>query len=104
MGGFRADIFQKTSCKLICDIFKHSPVFRIGGDEFVVILKTEDYENRYELIEKINDKTLVCREATGSTIAVGISEFVKGKDNFVTEVFSRADSMMYKRKTEMKYQ
>ncbi|MBQ5423407.1 MAG: GGDEF domain-containing protein, partial [Clostridiales bacterium] len=32
--------------RLICDVYKHSPVFRIGGDEFVVILKGTDYENR----------------------------------------------------------
>ena len=90
------------SCKLICDIFKRSPVFRIGGDEFAVILEMEDYENRHELIEKINRQTKECEEATGSTIAVGIADFIKGKDKSVLEVFGRADNMMYEKKNEMK--
>ena len=36
--------------KLICDVFKHSPVYRIGGDEFTVILTGTDYENAIELL------------------------------------------------------
>ena len=28
-------------CQTICGVFKHSPVFRIGGDEFVVILENQ---------------------------------------------------------------
>ena len=36
--------------KLICDVFVHSPVFRIGGDEFVVILKNNDY-NQIQILE-----------------------------------------------------
>ena len=32
-------------CKLVCNIFTHSPVFRIGGDEFIVILRNSDYKN-----------------------------------------------------------
>lgn len=90
------------SCKLICSIFKRSPVFRIGGDEFVVILEGDDYENRFELMEQIGRKTMECKEKVGSTIASGISEFVKGKDKFVSEVFARADSMMYEKKNQMK--
>lgn len=37
--------------KLICDVFKHSPVYRIGGDEFTVILTGTDYENGIELLQ-----------------------------------------------------
>ena len=32
------------ACKIICKVFKHSPVYRIGGDEFVVILEDADYQ------------------------------------------------------------
>ena len=32
------DEYSKASAKLLCDIFDHSPVFRVGGDEFVVFL------------------------------------------------------------------
>ena len=36
-----------NSCKLICQIFAHSPVFRIGGDEFLVVLTGKDLENHH---------------------------------------------------------
>ena len=45
------DEFIRNACKVICDVFDHSPVFRIGGDEFAVILKGRDYERREELIQ-----------------------------------------------------
>ena len=38
------DLYIKRCCKVICSFFKYSPVFRIGGDEFVVLLQNEDYE------------------------------------------------------------
>ena len=40
-------------CRVLCDVYSHSPVFRIGGDEFAVILKGRDYENRQLLIESL---------------------------------------------------
>ena len=36
----------KNACAKICGVFSHSPVFRIGGDEFVAILYGEDYLQR----------------------------------------------------------
>ena len=33
------------SCRCICRTFKRSPVFRIGGDEFVVVVEGEDLNN-----------------------------------------------------------
>ena len=38
----------------------------------------------------------------GSTLAVGISDYIMGEDESVLDVFSRADRLMYQRKTEMK--
>ena len=32
------------AAKLICETFEHSPVFRVGGDEFVVVY---DYQNHW---------------------------------------------------------
>ena len=96
------DQYICRSCELICKIFRNSPVYRIGGDEFAVILENGDYENRYDLLEEINHQTVEVEEATGTTLAVGISDFKKGEDNSFLEVFARADDMMYKRKAEMK--
>ena len=50
------DTYIQGCCKLLCDIFSHSPVFRIGGDEFAVILKGQDYNNRHQLVKAFKDK------------------------------------------------
>lgn len=42
-GHKEGDVCIKKACARICNIFSHSPVFRIGGDEFVAILSGEDY-------------------------------------------------------------
>ena len=44
-GHDKGDIYLKSATRLICQVFQHSPVFRIGGDEFTVILRNEDYCN-----------------------------------------------------------
>ena len=38
--------------KLICETFTHSPVYRIGGDEFAVILLGADYFDREKIFAK----------------------------------------------------
>lgn len=35
-GHTAGDNYIKGCCKVICQIYKHSPVFRIGGDEFKI--------------------------------------------------------------------
>ena len=49
-----------SACRLICKVFDHSPVYRIGGDEFAAILEGSDYEDREELIS-------ASRKAAGKT-------------------------------------
>lgn len=92
----------KLTSALICDTFKHSAVFRIGGDEFAVMIDGGDYENRNELIEKLIKASVEREEEIGSTLATGMSEYIKGEDESVLKVFSRADERMYMNKTEMK--
>ena len=50
-GHDKGDVYIKTVSRLICSVFKRSPVFRVGGDEFAVVLQNEDYGNRKELTE-----------------------------------------------------
>ena len=101
-GHFWGDQCIRRSCKIICDVFLNSSVFRIGGDEFAVILEGEDYEKRYELLGILNSRTVCDEDNSDASFAVGISEFIKDNDSSVLDVFTRADKMMYKRKTEMK--
>ncbi|MCR5656764.1 MAG: GGDEF domain-containing protein, partial [Butyrivibrio sp.] len=48
-GHEKGDLAIQKLSRIICTIFAHSPVFRIGGDEFVVILKGSDYTHSKEL-------------------------------------------------------
>jgi diguanylate cyclase (GGDEF)-like protein len=96
-----------TAARIISTVFKRSPVFRIGGDEFVVILTGEDYKNRGELIEKMNQMATSEYVQSGDRsvpigIAYGVSVYNADEDKIVIDVFNRADAEMYKKKREMK--
>ncbi len=56
-GHDKGDEYIINCCKTICNIFKHSPVFRIGGDEFVAILNSDDYDNLERIKLIVDDLT-----------------------------------------------
>ena len=95
-------------CTITCKTFSHSPVFRIGGDEFVVILENEDFEKVEErmaeferILQKLKeDETLESWEKVSA--AIGWSKFDPDIDRNVDNVFKRADHNMYENKKEMK--
>lgn len=93
-----------NACRMICDSFKHSPVFRIGGDEFAVFLENTDYWVRERIMRQFDTRMEENAATGGLVIAAGISDFVKGKDTSCIEVFERADQQMYLRKRELKAQ
>ena len=104
--GHRAgDEYIKASCMLICRVFQHSPVYRIGGDEFVVVLKDQDFENREELISRLRKQVGEnVRIGEGPVIASGLAEYQPTSDHSVEDVFNRADVLMYDNKARLKEQ
>ena len=101
-GHEEGDNFIKSAAKIICHAFKHSPVYRIGGDEFVAFLMGDDFHNRHELVEDFN-KTIEMNKANGGVIiACGCEEYHQGQDNSFLRVFERADRKMYERKKQLK--
>ena len=97
------DDYIKASCMLVCRIFQHSPVFRIGGDEFVVVLRGQDYENRESLLAALRRKVEEnIRIGEGPVVASGLSVYKAQEDRAVGEVFERADTRMYEDKTRLK--
>lgn len=99
------DEYIKTSCMLICRIFHHSPVFRIGGDEFVVVLRDQDYKNRNHLILRLRKQVEEnIRIGEGPAIASGLAEYQPLSDHSVEDVFNRADALMYEDKARLKEQ
>ena len=98
----------KKLCKAVCEVFHHSPVYRIGGDEFVVLLKNRDYERANHLIDKLQFMiNRMNREVDGDpskmiSAAVGLAKYDVALDKTVEDVFNRADEEMYKNKRAMK--
>ena len=93
---------------MICETFTLSPVYRVGGDEFVVICRGKDFIRISYLISVF--KTKVAESSNGVethdgehiSAAIGYSLFDKTKDKGVCDVFKRADKAMYENKREIK--
>lgn len=93
--------------KLMCDVFDHSPVCRIGGDEFVAILENSDYENRealyHSFIERMKHTSFYADYTTlPLTAALGMCEYSPEKHRSFDDVFQAADSAMYENKAQAK--
>ena len=96
-----------TASQIICDTFKKSPVFRIGGDEFCVILQNRDLSNIKILFERIDtecETTYIDKNNIRFPISIakGFAEFDSDKDTQFSDVFKRADNEMYENKKHMK--
>lgn len=102
-GHEKGDVYLKTASRLICHVFQHSPVFRIGGDEFSVILQNADYENREVLVEQFKVgmaeiSASAKHEWEEAHIAMGIAVYDSQRDRSVNDVIRRADEGMYENK------
>ena len=102
-GHKEGDVCIRNACSKICRVFSHSPVFRTGGDEFVVILLGEDYSQREKLMAQINelpaDRSKI---RIGETVAAGMVEYNKELHFSLLSVFEEADKAMYVRKQALK--
>lgn len=106
-GHEKGDLYLMTACQLICRIFQHSPVFRIGGDEFSVVLQNDDLENVGTLVQRFSD-TMKDISATANNeweqvhISMGIAVYDEQNDHGVNDVMRRADELMYENKRTRK--
>ena len=87
---------------MICRQFTHSPVFRIGGDEFVVFLEGEDYKNRRQLLDEFDAQIDENHRNGDVIVASGLAIYRPGYDNSYRRIFERADQRMYDRKGDLK--
>ena len=94
------DQYLRDACKIICNFFKHSPVFRVGGDEFAVIAQGKDYECIEEHLREVNEHNKEAGRNGGIVIACGCAKYED--DVCVESVFDRADRSMYENKNELK--
>ena len=98
------DRLLQDACRMICKTFKHSPVFRIGGDEFVALLEGQDYENRESLLHDFDSQVEMNLQNGTTVVASGLDTFRSSEDKTYRQVFERADARMYERKSILKAQ
>jgi diguanylate cyclase (GGDEF)-like protein len=108
-GHDKGDIYLKETAEIICEVYEHSPVFRIGGDEFAALLMDRDYQNRDELLRLFDEKCLEKRRQNSDAweqvdVARGMAVYDPNEDESVSDVVRRADKIMYENKWESKRQ
>lgn len=107
-GHEKGNVAIKKVCNMICRKFAHSPVFRVGGDEFVVIIENDDYEKAETLVTELQQEidaiygkqTLEPWERVSAAIGWALYDPVFDAD--VDSVFKKADQQMNKKKKAMK--
>jgi len=100
-GHAAGDQLIKDACALICKQFAHGAVYRIGGDEFVVILQGKGYDTMREAVSEMNRKVEANISENAVVVSIGYS-VLEREDQQLRDVFERADQMMYERKKELK--
>lgn len=106
-GHDKGDIYLQKASHLMCRIFQHSPVFRIGGDEFSVIFQNDAFRDREALLQEF---TQAMAEVNASTenpweqvrVSFGVSVYDPENDGAVIDVVRRADEHMYENKRNRK--
>lgn len=108
-GHDKGDIYLKETAEIICEVYEHSPVFRIGGDEFAALLMDRDYQNRDELLRQFDERCLEKRRQNSAAwekvnVARGMAVYDPDEDESVSDVVRRADKIMYENKFMSKRQ
>ena len=106
-GHSMGDTYIRNGAGLIRRSFPNSVVYRVGGDEFITILRGIDFENRVELIKKAKKSvekalSLPSIESGKVSFAIGMGEYDYSAGESVSMVTRKADTAMYENKRDMK--
>ena len=85
------DQLIRDACAIVCNVFKHSPVFRVAGDQFAAVAQGHDYQHADELADELKEISRRNRESGGVVISCGLAKY-DGTAS-VASVFERADRL-----------
>ena len=105
-GHEKGNAYLIANSRAIAQVFGEDNVYRIGGDEFVVILEADASEQSDKMVasyknirshgnDTINDWERICA-------AIGMATYNPETDHNTESVFKRADTSMYQDKVAMK--
>ncbi|MDD6569385.1 MAG: diguanylate cyclase, partial [Acidaminococcus sp.] len=105
-GHEKGNLAIQAMVKTICDLYKHSPVYRIGGDEFVVLVQNDDYASQdiiwRQLVPYLHQRSQGLKEPwLELSFSAGRAQYQPGIDEDLKAVFRRADAAMYKVKRQI---
>ena len=107
-GHERGNEYLINACRLVCSVFGEEHVYRIGGDEFVVIIEGEKvslckyFIGQFNAEMKRKNANELLEPWEKVSAAVGVAFYEPGVDKTADEVFKRADKEMYENKLAMK--
>lgn len=109
LGHEAGDKYIVGASAFLCEIFSAGRVYRIGGDEFVCVLKDKELEEFDMLFEELKDKMAELQAQDiplykKYSIAAGMAVYDPKVDKLVSDVLKRADREMYANKIAMKAQ
>ncbi|MCR5348490.1 MAG: diguanylate cyclase [Bacilli bacterium] len=96
------DSYLKLAAEKLQKAFFPSAIYRIGGDEFAIILEGEAYKDRDFIVSTLIDDSIKSLKKDFCVLAVGMGVFNPEKDMDVSSVFLRADMGMYENKQKLK--
>ena len=87
---------------MIADVFKNSTIYRVGGDEFVLLLEGSDYYKRDHLYKEFVKRNQQNKKNNKVVVACGMADYDRNNDFVLKKLFIKADELMYKNKDELK--
>lgn len=102
-GHERGNLTLQAASQAIQAVYQHSSVYRIGGDEFCVIVEGDDLTNWDERWQNLQPcicsrNMKIAAPWSQTAVAAGRTRYNPQTDTSFSQVFNRADAKMYQNK------
>lgn len=88
--------------QMIAEVFGEENLYRIGGDEFAVVLRHVSEQECEDLVKAFDEMAENQKGKIWASASIGFATYNKKMDNTYESVFNRADEDMYDKKVRMK--